>query len=75
MIAMGAETSLLNRMLGRGLHRRSAVSHALHPCGNSGYDLLMAPKLSTAADSANVETSVRTQQQRYQQHRSDRAKH
>jgi hypothetical protein len=50
-------------MLGRGLRRRSAVSHALHPCGNSGYELLMAPKLSTAADPAKVETSVRTQQQ------------
>ena len=75
MITMGAETLLLNSMLGRGLRRRSAVRHALHPCGNSRYELLMAPKLSTAADSANVETSVRTQQQRYQQHRSDRAKH
>jgi hypothetical protein len=72
MITVRAETPLPNRMLGRGLRRRSAVSH---PCGNSGYELLMAPKLSTAADSANVETSVRPQQQSYQQHRSDRAKH
>jgi hypothetical protein len=63
MITVRAETLLPNRMLGRGLRRRSAVSHALHACGNSGYELLMAPKLSTAADSANVETSVRTQQQ------------
>ena len=75
MLAMGAETLLLHRMLGRGLRRRSAVSHAFHACSNSRYELLMAPKLSTAADSANVEPSVRTQQQSYEQHRSDRAKH
>ena len=63
MTAIRAATLLLNRMPGRGLRSRGAVSHALHSCGNSGYDLLMAPKLSTTADSANVETSVRTQQQ------------
>jgi hypothetical protein len=63
MIAMGAETLPLHRMPRRGLPRRNAVSHALHPCGNRGCELLMAPKLSSAADAAKVETSVRTQQQ------------
>ena len=63
MIAMGAVTLPLNRMPAGRLRNRSAVSHALHACGHSGYNLLLAPKLSTAADSANVETSVRAQQQ------------
>ena len=75
MIAMVASTRPLNRMPAGRLRNRSAVSHALHAYGNSRYDLLLVPKLSTAAGSANVETSVHTQQQSQQQHRSDRAKH
>jgi hypothetical protein len=63
MIAMGAVTRPLNRMPAGRLCSRSAVSHALHACGHSGYDFLLVPELSTAADSANVETSVRSQQQ------------
>jgi len=63
MTAIGAVTLLLNRMPARRVRVGSAVSHASHACGNTGYDFLMAPKLSTAADSANVETSVHPQQQ------------
>jgi hypothetical protein len=63
MIAMVAATLPLNRMPAGRLRNRSAVSHALHACGRSEYDFLLAPKLSTAADSADVETSVRSQQQ------------
>jgi hypothetical protein len=63
MIAMGAVALPLNRMPAGRLRNRSAVSHALHACGHSGYDFLLVPKPSTAADSANVETSVCSQQQ------------
>jgi hypothetical protein len=60
MIAMGAVALSLNRMPAACLLSRSAVSHPWHACGHSGYDFLLVPKLSTAADSANVETSVRS---------------
>jgi hypothetical protein len=63
MIAMGAVTLSLNRTPGACLRSRSAVSHPLDACGHSGYDFLLVPKPSTAADFANVETSVRSQQQ------------
>jgi hypothetical protein len=63
MIATGAVTLPLNRMPDGRLRNRNAVSYALHACGHSEYDFLLVPKLSTAAASANVETSVRGQQQ------------
>src|SRR5580658_11380906 len=63
MTAMSADAPLPNGRLACRLRSCSAVRHALHACGRGRQGFMMAAKLRTAANSADVENRVRTQQQ------------